>query len=438
VSAGQAGKNNTQQRILLGGGALLATGVLAVVLVLNYLGRSENVFPYLSDGVLEGADYWANEPLILSAGLGFDNIIGISDITKEAVIEAGGSWYGSLKCTSGAAPGDTQRTSAAAASAVGLTFKGYADYDDGLPIVFSWPVATETVDLTDFKFTLNTGEVVVPHAAGMVPNWERNERNTVVVFGDFGNRLPSSDPGTLYPVKLEIVADATPLHLIGPDARPFNAVGMTWETQKAPYDAGPVLVGAKLNHVGTAAVGEGGVTLLEQGGSLPNDEFALYGGGDFRLRVLTSGGFSPDGVTGLRPDMFEQFFRLHVKGPDGNPLILDKAGVDYDVAGGRLRIVGLSDLGQAQDSSNGIYYDDCYTEDRDNYIDIILVGDEQAARNITHVEIPGLEGGYRAFYNPGGPGPEPTDGVTYTAPGPADLEPVIIALDNPMRVSRQP
>lgn len=38
-------------------------------------------------------------------------------------------------------------------------YRRYADYDDGLPIVFGWPVATETVDPTDFKFTLNSGEV---------------------------------------------------------------------------------------------------------------------------------------------------------------------------------------------------------------------------------------------------------------------------------------
>ena len=61
-----------------------------------------------------------------------------------------------------------------------------------------------------------------------------------------------------------------------------------------------------------------------------------------------------------------------------------------------------------------------------------------AARNVTAVEIPGLKDGYRAFYNPGGPGPEPFAGVPYTAPGPRDLEPVIIALDDPMRVSRDP
>ena len=70
-----------------------------------------------------------------------------------------------------------------------------------------------------------------------------------------------------------------------------------------------------------------------------------------------------------------------------------------------------------------------------NYIDIILVGDEDAARNITFLEIPSLEEGYDALYNPGGPGTTPFSGVSYSQPGPRDLEPVIIALDDPMRVS---
>ena len=93
------------------------------------------------------------------------------------------------------------------------------DHDDGLPVVFSWPVATETVDLTDFAFTLNTGETVFAHAASMNPNWEDDERNTVVLFGDLGNRLPSADPDAVFPVRLEIVADDTPLVLVGPGGR---------------------------------------------------------------------------------------------------------------------------------------------------------------------------------------------------------------------------
>ena len=322
------------------------------------------------------------------------------------------------------------------ADSIGTIAKGFADYDDGLPIVFSWPIATETIDVTDFQFTLNTGEIVFANSVTMTPNWEHNERNVVVAFGEFGNRGLSSEPDVIFPVKLEIVEDATPLLLVGPGGQEFNAVGLTWETDTTPYDAGPRLVGAKLNFVGDTSVGEGGVAILEANLGLPNDEFALYDEGDFRIRVLTTGGFSPDGVTGLRPDMYEDFFRIHVSGTDGETILLEKVGETYAVAGGNLRVVGLAELGQKANPSEGIYYDDCYTEDRDNYIDIILVGDEAAARHVTFVEIPALEGGYRAFYNPGGPGPEPFAGIRYTAPGPPDMEHVIIALDNHMRVDR--
>ncbi len=410
-------------------------GVL-VVLAVGVL-NSLNVKNQLFDGALKEADYWSDEPVILSAGMGFEGIIGWPEVNEETVREAEGSWYGSVICTNGEDPPAGAYTSTVSTAGIELFYKGTAEDDDGLPIVFSWPVATETVDITDFQFTLNTGKIVYPNSAGMLPNWELNERNTVVVFGDFGNRGLSSEKGAIFPVRLDIVEDETPLLLIGPNGQEFNAVGLSWETDTSPYDSGPKLVGAKLNHVGNEAVGEGGLGFGTRSGVLPNDELSLYDEGDFRIRVLTTGGFSPDGITGLTPTMFESFFRIHAKGPNGEIVLLEKVGQEYLVADGTLRIVGLSDLGQKEDPDEGIFYDDCYSEDRDNYIDIILVGDEAAARNITHVEIPSLEGGYNAFYNPGGPGPEPFEGVRYTAPGPADLEPVINALDNPMRVSRE-
>ena len=415
--------------------ALSIFGVL-VVLTVGVM-NSLNIQDQLFDGALKEADYWSDEPGILSAGMGFEGIIGWPEVNQETVREAEGSWYGSVMCTNGEDPPAGAYTSTVSTAGIELFYKGTAEDDDGLPIVFSWPVATETVDLTDFQFTLNTGEIVYPNSAGMLPNWELNERNTVVVFGDFGNRGLSSEEGAIFPVRLDIVEDETPLLLIGPNGQEFNAVGLSWETDTSPYDSGPKLVGAKLNHVGNEALGEGGLGFGTRSGVLPNDELSLYDEGDFRIRVLTTGGFSPDGITGLTPTMFEDFFRIHAKGPNGEVVLLERVGQEYVVAGGTLRIVGLSDLGQKENPAEGIFYDDCYAEDRDNYIDIILVGDEAAARNITHVEIPSLEGGYNAFYNPGGPGPEPFEGVRYTAPGPADLEPVINALDNPMRVSRE-
>ena len=391
------------------------------------------------NGELSSADYWDDEPKIFSAGMGFDNIIGVNELTEEAALEAGGAWYESVVCTSGQEPSDANRSSMAPAAGVTNVSKGYADFDDGLPIVFSWPVATETADVSDFQFTLNTGEVVFPNAVTLLPNWELNERNTIVAFGAFGNRGKPSESDAVYPVRLDIVEDATPLLLVGPGGQEFNAVGLTWTSPDTTgYGAGPILVGAKLNVVETIPSGEGGLPLIEQNSAaMPNDEVSLYGAvADFRIRVLTSGGFSPDGITGLHPDDYEDFFRIHARGVNGETVLLESTEQDYSVDGGMLRVLGLSDVGQAIDEENGIFYDDCYSEDRDNYIDIILSGDLDAARSVTHVEIPSLAGGYQAFYNPGGPGPEPLEGVRYSEPGPADLEPVIIAIDDPMRVSR--
>lgn len=174
-----------------------ATVVVVVALVAAVLPKV--VIVQLQDGHLDGADYWSPTPSILSAGLGFDGIIGLPSLDEATVKAAGGSWYGDLTCAGGATPTTQQRTSAAASDGISSGFTiapgAKVDHDDGLPIVFSWPVDTSTVDPSDFRFTLNTGQVVFPHAAGMLPNWERDERNTVVVFGDLGNRGRKGEKG---------------------------------------------------------------------------------------------------------------------------------------------------------------------------------------------------------------------------------------------------
>lgn len=400
-------------------------------------------FSFFYDGVLKGADYWSEEPQILSAGMGFDGTVAIDapELTIDSVRAAGGAWSSDIYCGSGAQnhTATSTRTQVARAYIIQAPYGELKDGAiglDGLPIVLSWPLDTRTLSLTDFQFTLNTGDIVRPLAVGPAPNIEDNERNTPVVFGEFGNRLPSDHPDARFPIKLEIVEDDTPLMMVGPGGQVVSAVGLTWETDSSPYDEnnGPRLVGAKLNRIEGQMDGEGISTPLTL---IPaNDATALYDEGDFMLRMLTTGGFSPDGVSGLKPNEFERFFRIHANGADGNTVIIDKVGEEYAVQGGTLRVVGLSDLGQPE--SGEVIFDACYDEDRDNYIDIILVGDEEAARNITILEIPSLEEGYSAFYNPGGPGRNPFEGVSYSAPSPRDLEPVIIALDDPMRVTYAP
>ncbi len=400
------------------------------------------------DGVLEDADYWSDQPEILSAGLGFSDIVGIETnaITEALVQSIGGAWASNISCED---PRDRTFTNTRAnLEAVFCVYDPYLDEFkegaiglDALPMVFSWPVKTNTIDLTDFKITVSNGEEITPSAVGCFPNVEVNERNTIVLAGEFANKRPSSDPDARYVTKVEIVGE---LILIEPNGQEFNAQGLFKETFSSPYDAnnGPILVGAKLNYCSPDVADGPSIQLpMQQPG---NDEYALYGDilaqaeaegkVSCRLRVLTSGGFSPDGVRAVLPTDYEKFFRVHASGTNGSTILLEQTNVDYQVQGGTIKVIGLSDLG-GKEGENGILYDDCYDEDGDNYIDIILVGDDAAMRNITHVEIPSLAGGYSAFYNPGGPGPTPYPNVSYTAPGPPDLEPVRMALDNPMRVS---
>lgn len=115
----------------------IGLGVFAVFAVLAIQFLKGSVLRGFTNGELEGADYWREEPEILAGGYGFDNIIGVPEITKEVVRGAGGSWYGSLECTSGEEPAAAVRTSVAEAATIPQGYVGYADYDDGLPIEFS-------------------------------------------------------------------------------------------------------------------------------------------------------------------------------------------------------------------------------------------------------------------------------------------------------------
>src|SRR5690606_27326749 len=93
----------------------------------------------LYDGKLVDADYWSEEPKILSAGLGFVGILGIPDkVTRETALAAGAAWYEGLDCSSGEEPSIAMQTGAALKSGIQMMAQGKqaVDYGDGLPIVF--------------------------------------------------------------------------------------------------------------------------------------------------------------------------------------------------------------------------------------------------------------------------------------------------------------
>lgn len=393
----------------------------------------------LMQNLLINADYWDEEPKILAAGLGFTNINGVPGINEppplgeEAVREAGGTWN-TLDCGD-QIPSAGDYTSAATPAQVALGFGVPTLYSDGLPIEMSWPVLAGTLDIDDIQVTLSDGSVVKPEVVSIFPNFEYNERSTIVIFGQFGNRYdPTTHPDeAIYPVFFEIVDDDTPLLLAGPHGQIRSAVGLTYGQpgdQLTAYKTGhgPTLVAAKLSVMST--LGENGPAAFQ--GNLPNDGVSLYmDRAQYRLRILTTGGFSPDGVLGVRPTEFARYFRLRAETGNGEEVLIEGSGV-HTIDGYSVEVVGLADLGLP--AGDGIQYNDCYDEDHDNQIDIVLAGDEGAMRRITHVEIRATVD-YDPLYNPGGPGNAPTPGVAYSMPSPRILQEVTIAIDDPMTVS---
>ena len=387
----------------------------------------------LRQDVLINADLWDTKPRMMAAGLGFTNIVGVPGLTaddltrSEALVRRAGGAWNPVECSPGTSLAPW--TSASTPQQVAVAYGGPIVNGDGLPVEFSWPVRPSTVDPSDFRVTLNTGDVVTPQLASIYPNAEYNERSVVVLFGRFGNRLPASDPKSVYPIRTAVVAR---LQLVGAHAHVVSAVGLAAKSSGSPYSegrSGPRLVAAKLSRMSA----EGDTAPAPFDGVLPNPGTALYGAqARFRLRIYTTGGFSPDGVRAVLPTEFARYFRLHARDTGGRDVVVSDANVDYSIGGGRLRVLGLADLGRPSST-----YDECYLEDKDNYIDIVLDGSAAAARRITSVEIPAA-GSYSPFYNPGGPGSSPTPGVRYTAPGPSQRQKVTIALDDPMTVSFSP
>jgi hypothetical protein len=399
-------------------------------------GPANPLYKLLKQNVLINADYYSNTPSILGASLGFTHILGVPglDVTTthgEALArKAGGSWE-TLSSANASTASLRAYTSAASVNGIAENYGYPLKYTDGFPVEFSWPVLPSSVAGDDFRVLLNTGQVITPLAASITPNFEYDERSTVVMLGYFGNRIAPGQPGAIYPVKLEVVPSRNPLKLVGPGDVVVSAAGLSYGDGSTPMTAyepgsGPKLVAAKLSVM--SAAGESAPAPFSS--ALPNDGVSLYGSAaQYRLRVFTSGGFSPDGIRSLYPTDFSQFFRIETVSADGGVQWLTQTGVPYHLPNGTITVVGLAELGPAEPS-----YDDSYVEDHDNQIDIILSGNEAAIATIKAVQIPAT-GNYSRFYNPGGPGNNPTPGVTYSQSGPSQTISVINGLTNPMTVT---
>lgn len=235
--------------------------IVAAIAATAGQGNGEPVTPtyrLLQKDVIVHADLWSKKPSMLAAGLGFTDIIGVPGLTtgdlatsEQLVRNAGGTWN-TISCPSGTTPTLAAYTSAATPQQVAFAYGSPTTNADGLPVEFSWPIRPSRLGATDFQVVLNNGQVITPQLASIYPNEEYNERSVAVLFGEFGNRLPPSDPGALYPVLTRVIRDSSPLQLVGPGGRLVSAVGMKAKSSGSPYSdpnlppakrKGPRLVG---------------------------------------------------------------------------------------------------------------------------------------------------------------------------------------------------
>ena len=347
------------------------------------------------------ADLFASEAKFFSGNYGFEGYIGIPGLSgtngQQVAANFNIAWETLDPALNPALRALTSGASALGASGV---YGTQLQLQDTMPLVFSYPVLPTTLNQngSDFEIELNDGSIVKPLIAAFLPNLEHNERQTVVIIGEFGNRNLPGTPDARYPVSVRIVNDGTPLQMLSANG-PVDAVGLNIAS-KNPYESGngPKLVAAKLNYF--SALGEGAPNANQS--SLFNSGGNLYGNeAQYRLRLYTSAGFSPDGIASLLPNDFSNYFILESR--FGNDSIeITEANRNYEIGDlGSIKVVGLADLGPA-----GTTVNEAYVEDHDNYYDIILEGDLAAIQSLQSVRMPS-SGEYQAVYNPGGPGNNP-------------------------------
>jgi hypothetical protein len=353
----------------------------------------------VNTSIILGADYFSTTPSIMTANFGFEGYMGVPNLTgtdsaAQAAAFAGNVSYQNIDPSLQAA--SRAYYSASSTQSVTAVYGISATSADTIPVVFSHPIWPPSLSEAAFQVTMNTGSVVTPLSASFLPNSEYNERQTVVLVGYWGNRILPNEPGAEYPVSVRIVRSPTELKLVTLLGI-TSAVGLSVES-KNPYVSGngPKILAAKLNVF--SSLGESNPKWLNA--SYANSGSDLFGSSaQYRLRVYTSAGFSPDGISSILPTDFGKFFILAANDSSGNTVQITKTGISYFISGyGNIKVLGIADTGPLQST-----YNLAYVEDHDNQYDIILSGDAAAIARLSTIRMPS-SGAYSPVYNPGGPG----------------------------------
>lgn len=384
---------------------------------------------YNSD-IIVNSNLYSDEPKILSAG-GFSFLQSALLMNKNNVEEVQGNWNTSFDIEQ--VPLRAITTSGDPRGYYSTTFPTLATKFDNMPICFSFPILPSSVEPSQFLLTLSNGLVTKPITFTFSPNTKLNEKQCIVICGYFNNKI-TTGPNAIYPVSLEIVESPKSgkrMMAIGPNGL-YDMTGKTVQCSN-PYSepleiASVILTKYNLpniyNYLGDVGCG---INNIEEN----NSGLVLYSTeAQYRFRIFTKGGYSPNGIVSMFPDQYDNYFYLQHKDKlTGIVTDLKKSNHKYCFFKGYVEIIGLADLGLKQNS-----YNDTYIEDHDNQIDIIVKGDESVIVDIVSLVIPS-QNSYTKFYNPGGPGPTPFDNIIYTNPSEYQVVNIINNLENPKTVS---
>lgn len=390
------------------------------------------IYSLYNSDIIVNANLYSNEPKIISAG-GFSFLQSSLIMNKENVIDIEGNWNDNYDMNNTQLRAIT--TSSDPRSYYSSVFPTLAYKFDNIPICFSFPILPSSVDISQFYITLNNGIITKPITFTFTPNTKFNEKQCIVICGYFNNKI-TTGPNALFPVSIEIIEafNGKRMMAVGPN----GLYDMTNKTVKCsnPYTQ-PLEIASVIlnkynlpdiyNYLGDIGCG---INPIENN----NSGYVLYSdNAQYRFRIFTKGGYSPNGISSMLPDKYENYFYLQYKNPiTGEITDLKKSNHKYffNCNTKFVEIIGLADLGFKQS-----IYDDTYIEDHDNQIDIIVKGDECIIKNIIRLVIPSDDHEYTKFYNPGGPGLNQNENIIYTMPSKYQIVDIINNLDNPNCVS---
>jgi len=222
---------------------------------------------------------------------------------------------------------------------------------DALPVTFSLPLSSPPAR-TAFRVQLNDGTESTPECAMLFPADEENERNTVLLVGEFGD----GKEDTVWPTKVEVVEELVFFATFLSSRETVKAsAGLVFSSpDDLRYTSSSVrMVSAKMWDV--KRFKEGSIFIRYPGYpkrslKYPNDCQYLFPSTTHVIRVTFSGGISRDGVTSLTPGSTGVF------------------SLRTSPTGSKVNQLGLADLGRKPTAPQG----KAYTQDEDNNLDICL------------------------------------------------------------------